>query len=252
MKRKLTKLMAVALATTTILGTPTVAQAAALSAEQIDAADIYTDTVLDESNQVVLTGNWYFNSNPYGSPDPVIVNNGDNTYDIVMYVGQELLVEITDTARKIVINDDGTTEISKYNLADANISIDFDYAVDSPLNLRDTKPDYTVNHVLDREDLVGLMGIYESAECPLSYIFMEGKKVGTYTAPLRYQEDVYTENGDWLFIRNCGIILNITILPKQYATQTPTYSKSDKLAIETCGENCFAEGYVPKMRFGVY
>lgn len=221
------------------MGTQTVAQAAEVTKEQIDKADIYTDTVLDESNQISLTGSWIYYSNEQGSPDPIIVNNGDNTYNIVMYDDTEILIETTDTARYYDDWGDGTIRYYKYYMDDLTpwvLGDDYYEEVKTEDGevygwVHDRSQDvvdfYDGSGISkNRKDLESLMNVYNSAECPLSVIYLKGLAVGSVSMDIRYQDDIYKQYGDNMFIKNCGITLNITVLPAQAGAQTPVYSDS--------------------------
>lgn len=225
MKRNLAKLTAAALAVTTVLsGTQTVALAAeatdtttAVSTAAVSTIE-YSDERIDPSNQITLTGNWLYFSNQQGSPDPVIVNNGDNTYDITMYQDTELLIEVTDTARYTEIWD-GAPRYFKYGIGVVN-----DLEI---LNNIECLEGVDAN---EREDLTELKKLYYSAESPVSCLWLKGKVAGKVTANIGYQaSDLF----DVRYIRDCGVTLNITVLPAQPGSQTPVYTNHQLAMIKS-------------------
>jgi hypothetical protein len=161
----------------------------------------------------------YF-SNQQGSPDPVIVNNGDNTYTIVMYQDTELLLEVTDTARYTDTYGDGTVYNCGYGIGVVNEE-----------DVWDVISCYEGINTYDRKDLTDISKVYDDINCPLSWLQVRGKSVGTVSAIIGYQESKPLGVD---YIKDCTVTLNITVLPAQPGAQTPVYNDSQLSYIREC------------------
>jgi hypothetical protein len=107
-KGSIVKLMAAALAATTVLGTQTVALAAeATTGANTTATTVAAATQVKDPTKFDLTETWKFFSNRQGSPNPIIVNNGNNVYTIVMYQDQSIILDTINPTIGSALNAEG-------------------------------------------------------------------------------------------------------------------------------------------------
>jgi hypothetical protein len=91
------KLLAATFAMSVLLNaSPVTAEAASVSAKSNTTDTTTTTATTIDTSVFGLTGTFVYRDNCQGCPDPVIVNNGNNTYTIVMYEGTTVKFDVTN------------------------------------------------------------------------------------------------------------------------------------------------------------
>lgn len=91
------KLLAATFAMSVLLNaSPVTAEAASVSAKSNTTDTTTTTAATIDTSVFGLTGTFVYRDNCQGCPDPVIVNNGNNTYTIVMYEGTVVKFDVNN------------------------------------------------------------------------------------------------------------------------------------------------------------
>jgi hypothetical protein len=201
-KKDAVKLMAAALAATTVLGTQTVALAAeATTGANTTASTVAAATQVKDPTKFDLTETWKFFSNRQGSPNPIIVNNGNNVYTIVMYQDQSIILDTINPTIGSALNAEGL---------------------------------YYGPEIINREDVESIVSDYDDLGHGsgkdhtenLDYqLFLEGVSVGTTVLNVGLVGgDIF---GDYGVLPGYDTLtIAVTVLPAQAGAQTPVYTGS--------------------------
>jgi hypothetical protein len=203
-KKDAVKLMAAALAATTVLGTQTVALAAeATTGANTTATTVAAATQVKDPTKFDLTETWKFFSNRQGSPNPIIVNNGNNVYTIVMYQDQSIILDTINPTIGSALNAEGL------------------YYGPEIINREDVESIASDYDDLGHGDGKDHMGAYDE-----NYqLFLEGVSVGTTVLNVGLVGgDIF---GDYGVLSGYDTLtIAVTVLPAQAGVQTPVYTGS--------------------------
>jgi hypothetical protein len=189
------KLLSATVAMSAILsGAPITAQAA-------EATPAQTTVQTKDLTKFDLLETWTYFSNPQGCPNPILVNNGNNTYTLVMYQGTQILFNVNNPAVQYP-----TSQVGIINYDDVcTIVSDFD-----ELGLGDGEDYVKIN---DHSQL-SLQGV----SCGSAVI-----NVGVWNG------DIITDNVGWL--PGYNITIGVFVIPAQAGAQTPVYTSLQQSVI---------------------
>jgi hypothetical protein len=188
------KLLSATFAMSAILsGAPITAQAA-------EATPAQTTVQTKDLTKFDLLETWTYFSNPQGCPNPILVNNGNNTYTLVMYQGTDILLNVNNIAAQYPLSEVG---IVNYEDVESVVS-DAD-----PLYLGDGSDWVKVN--------------------TYSQLALEGVSCGSAVINVGvWNGDIISGNIGWL--PGYNITIGVFVIPAQAGAQAPTYTSLDIMA----------------------
>jgi hypothetical protein len=194
------KLLSATFAMSAILsGAPITAQAAEATPAQ--AATVQTKDL----TKFDLLETWTYFSNPQGCPNPILVNNGNNTYTLVMYQGTDILLNVNNPTYN------PADLYSSYEVGIVNYDDVCSIVSDTDdLNIGDGKDWINVN---DNTQL-SLQGV----SCGSAVI-----NVGLWNG------DIFAENIG--YVPGYNITIGVFVIPAQAGAQTPTYTSVQQSVI---------------------
>jgi hypothetical protein len=221
--KKILKLLAATFAMSAILnGTQTAVVAQAAETSQTTTTAVAQTKDLTKFD---LLETWTYFSNAAGNPDPILVNNGNGTYTLVMYQGTDVILNVNNPT---------------YNPADIYSSCEVGI-----INFDDVCSIVSDSDDLNIGDGKDWMSVNENTQLSL-----QGMSCGSTVI------NVGLWNGDILssnigYLPEYNITIGVFVIPAQAGTQNPTYTLRQQSSIRDDEWNKLHQGEIG-VGFGVY
>lgn len=196
-KKTVLSLFAAALAVSMMLGSVEPVFAAG-----VDPVVVQQQLPAKDLTKFDLMETWHYLSNAAGNPNPAIVRNADGTYNIIMFEGTAIVLDVNNPVRG---DEWQTISIKNYDEVESIVD-EYD-----GIGITDVEDDNSINHK--------------------SQIVLYGISQGSAVVNLGiWDGDVFRGDG---FVKGQNITIGVFVIPAQPGAQAPTYSHRQAKNIET-------------------